>query len=109
MERLTTRIKVAATTAGSAFESFADRLTANAKQIKTIKIKEEKNDEAVKEYKKASKKARKGLSKKYVKKVRNGTIDIEEIKNEKLKEKITKRKVAGVILVLIVAVFVSIK
>ena len=90
MERLTTRIKVAATTAGSAFESFADRLTANAKQIKTIKIKEEKNDEAVKEYKKASKKARKGLSKKYVKKVRNGTIDIEEIKNEKLKDKITK-------------------
>jgi hypothetical protein len=90
MERLTTKIKVAATTAGSAFESFANRLKANAKQIKTIKIKEEKNDDAVKEYRKASRKARKGLPKKYAKKVRNGTIDIEEIKDEDLKEKITK-------------------
>lgn len=86
LDRIERKIKNIKTVADSAFENFGVRISYTENEIGETNIEIAQQTKAQKRYSKAAKKV--GLKKKYRKLVDNGKIDIDAIKNDKLKEKI---------------------
>ena len=90
LDRITRKIEDLEKTASSAFHTFADRAKDYTAEYDKIIEKMDVTEQAIKKYQEEADKV--GLDAAYVEKVKNGAIEIENIQDEELNEKITKYK-----------------